>query len=126
RQAMLDEVRQGLGRRPRELPCRYFYDDRGSALFDAITQLPEYYLTRTETEILGSRAADIAALTCPEAIVELGAGACTKSRLLLLAACRAGALRTFVPFDISEGTLRRSAGELATEFEGLAVHGVVG
>jgi L-histidine N-alpha-methyltransferase len=126
RRAMLEDVRRGLARAPKELPCRYFYDERGSELFDEITELPEYYLYRAETEILSRHAGDIANLARPEAIVELGAGACTKTRLLLGAACRAGDLRWFVPFDISEGPLRRSAGELAQEFEGLSVHCIVG
>ena len=124
--AMADEVRSGLARSPKELPCRYFYDDRGSALFEQITELPEYYLTRAETEILEQRSDELAAITRPQVIVELGAGACTKTRLLIGSAHRAGSLRGFVPFDIGEGVLRDSVSRISSEFPDLAVHGIVG
>jgi L-histidine N-alpha-methyltransferase len=125
-QAMADQVRLGLTRSPKELPCRYFYDDRGSALFEQITELPEYYLTRAETEILEARSDELATITRPQVIVELGAGACTKTRLLIGSAHRAGSLRCFVPFDIGEGVLRSSVSEISSEFRDLDVHGIVG
>jgi L-histidine Nalpha-methyltransferase len=124
--AMSEEVRQGLTRSPKELPSRCFYDDRGSALFEQITELPEYYLTRAETEILETCSDELVAITRPQVIVELGAGACTKTRLVLQSAHRARSLRSFVPFDIGEAVLRRSVSELASEFQDLAVHGIVG
>jgi L-histidine N-alpha-methyltransferase len=124
--AMADEVRSGLTRSPKELPSRYFYDDRGSALFEQITELPEYYLTRAETEILEQHSDELADITRPQVIVELGAGACTKTRLLIGSAHRAGSLGCFVPFDIGEGVLRHSVSQISSEFPDLAVHGIVG
>jgi L-histidine N-alpha-methyltransferase len=124
--AMADQVRLGLTQSPKELPCRYFYDDRGSALFEQITELPEYYLTRAETEILEARSDELATITRPQVIVELGAGACTKTRLLIESAHRGGSLRCFVPFDIGEGVLRASVSEISSEFGDLDVHGIVG
>jgi L-histidine N-alpha-methyltransferase len=126
RQAMSEEVRRGLTANPKWLPSRYFYDERGSELFEEITALPEYYPTRTEAAILEASAERIAEATAPEVIVELGAGACAKTRLLLDAAYRTGRLRAFVPFDIDESILRRASAELAAEFPGLAVHAIVG
>jgi len=74
RRALEQDVRHGLGRRPRELPPKYFYDAHGSRLFDQITRLPEYYPTRREREILGTRAVEIAALSGADTLVELGLG----------------------------------------------------
>jgi L-histidine N-alpha-methyltransferase len=125
RREMAEEVRAGLARRPRELPCRYFYDARGSALFEEITRLPEYYPTRAEAAILEARATEIVALTRPEAIVELGAGSCAKTRLLIevgLGDC----LRSFVPFDISPAAVEDAVHDLASGFDGLEVSGIVG
>jgi L-histidine N-alpha-methyltransferase len=124
--AALDELRASLGEEPPRLPSKYFYDDRGSELFERITELPEYYQTRTEAAILAGAAGRIAALTGAEELVELGSGAATKTRLLLDAMAHAGRLRLYVPLDFSEGTLRRAAAELVAEYPGLAVHGVVG
>jgi L-histidine N-alpha-methyltransferase len=124
---MVAEVRAGLERRPLpELPCKYFYDERGSALFDEITRLPEYYPTRTERAILVAHAADIAARTGADTLVELGSGTSEKTRLLLDALTTAGTLSRFVPFDVSEQTLRDAADAVANEYGGVAVHAVVG
>ncbi len=125
RQDLVDDVRSGLARTPKALPPRWFYDERGSRLFDAITELPEYYLTHAETSILRERAADIVAAVQPEAIVELGAGTSTKTRILIEAAMREG-LSWFVPLDISEEVLQESARRLATDFPGLRVYAIVG
>ena len=125
RRAMAEEVRTGLLRSPRELPCKYFYDKRGSELFDRITQLPEYYLTRMEAELLRGASAEIASLVRPEAIVELGAGYCTKSRLLISAARRVGSLGHFVPVDVSPDALEEASRFLRSEYPGLQVHGLV-
>jgi len=125
RQELIDDVRAGLTRTPKELPPRWFYDDRGSELFEQITELPEYYQTRTEAAILKSRAAEIIDRTRPSAIVELGAGASTKTRLLLEPAHRDG-LQVFVPFDVSDGIVQRAARELLREFPGLVIHAVIG
>lgn len=125
-QAMAEEVRRGLNANPKWLPSRYFYDQRGSVLFEEITRLPEYYPTRAEREILEGCAERLVAETRPEVIVELGAGACDKTRVLLESGRRAGALRGFIPFDIDESILRRATSELASEFPDLAVHAIVG
>src|ERR1700727_4027006 len=83
--ALRADVRAGLTAVPKTLPPKYFYDERGSALFDEITRLPEYYLTRAETEILEARAAEIARLSGCESLVELGSGTSAKTGLLLRA-----------------------------------------
>ncbi|HLH70040.1 MAG TPA: L-histidine N(alpha)-methyltransferase [Candidatus Dormibacteraeota bacterium] len=126
RRRMAEDVRRSLGGELLELPCRYLYDERGSRLFEEITRLPEYYLTRAEREILEAQAAGIIEATRPASIVELGAGSCEKTRLLLAAGWRDGCLRYFVPFDISETVLWEAAWPLVEEFEGLSVYGMVG
>jgi L-histidine N-alpha-methyltransferase len=124
--ALAADVRAGLGATPKTLPPKWFYDDRGSELFDAITRLPEYYPTRTERSILVAHAADIAARTGADTLVELGSGTSEKTRLLLDALTTAGTLERFVPFDVSEQTLRDAADAVADEYDGVAVHAVVG
>jgi L-histidine N-alpha-methyltransferase len=120
------EVREGLLAAPKWLSPKWFYDDRGSMLFDEITRLPEYYLTRREREILDVRSGAVAAATGADTLVELGSGTSEKTRLLLDALADAGTLRRFVPFDVSEATLRASAGAIADEYPGTEVHAVVG
>jgi L-histidine N-alpha-methyltransferase len=122
----LREIRERLLRKPREIAPRYFYDDRGSALFESICELPEYYQTRTERLILDAAAGDVVAATGADTLVELGSGSSTKTRVLLDAMEHAGALRLYVPFDVSEGIVRRTAQELVSEYEGLQVHGIIG
>ncbi|HEX5587441.1 MAG TPA: L-histidine N(alpha)-methyltransferase [Acidimicrobiia bacterium] len=124
--ALEADVRSGLTSTPKTLPPKWFYDDRGSELFDEITRLPEYYPTRTERAILLERAPDVAALTRADTLVELGSGTSEKTRLLLDALAKEGTLRRFVPFDVSEATLRASAGDIAQEYAGISVHAVVG
>jgi len=119
------DVRAGLTRSPKELPPKWFYDDRGSQLFDEITRLPEYYPTRAERAILGARAAEIADVSGADTLVELGSGTSEKTRLLLGALADAGTLRRFVPFDVSEATLRTAAHAVGEEY-GVTVHAVVG
>jgi L-histidine N-alpha-methyltransferase len=126
RQDLIDDVRRGLTQSPKVLPPRWFYDARGSDLFEQITELPEYYQTRTEFGILQRHADEIVARTRAASIVELGAGSCTKSRVLIKAAKGKGTLSTFVPFDISETTIRRSASELVEEYTDLAIYCVAG
>ncbi|MEM1245060.1 MAG: L-histidine N(alpha)-methyltransferase [Acidobacteriota bacterium] len=120
------ELAEGLRAQPPRIPTRYFYDDRGSELFERITELPEYYQTRTERALLEEHAAAIIEAAQAEELVELGSGAATKTRVLLSAMQDAGLLRLFVPFDVSEGILRRTAEELTEEYPGLEVRGVVG
>ncbi len=122
---MSEVVREGLSCPFKELPPKYFYDERGSELFERITEQPEYYPTRCEREILTARAGEIVAAASPTTLIELGSGAATKSRVLLDAMREAGTLERFVPVDISEGITRRAAGELVEEYPGLAVEGIV-
>ncbi len=121
----LRELREGLLASPRRLPSKYFYDRRGSELFERITQLPEYYLTRTERALLESLADELCTATGADELVELGSGAATKTRILLDAMARSGNLRRYVPFDVSESEVRRVALELAAEYPELEVHGMV-
>ncbi len=124
--AIKEEIRTGLLATPRQLPTKYFYDDHGSSLFEQICELPAYYQTRTEHALLTTVADDIVAQTGAEELVELGSGAATKTRVLLDAMARVNQLKFYVPFDVSEGIVRRVAQELAEEYRGLQVHGVVG
>ena len=124
--ALEADVRAGLGATPKTLPPKWFYDDRGSELFDEITRLAEYYPTRTERSILVEHALDIAELTKADTLVELGSGTSEKTRLLLDALRDAGTLERFVPFDVSEQTLRDAAAGVAREYDGVRVHAVVG
>ena len=124
--ALRESVRAGLAASPKQLSPQWFYDGRGSRLFDEITRLPEYYLTARERELLGEHADEVAALTEANTLVELGSGTSEKTRLLLDALAAAGHLRRFVPFDVSEATLRASAAAIVDEYPGIEVHGVVG
>jgi L-histidine Nalpha-methyltransferase len=124
--ALAADVRAGLGGTPKTLPPKWFYDDRGSELFDEITRLPEYYPTRTERSILVAHAGDVAELTKADTLVELGSGTSEKTRLLLDALRDGGTLDRFVPFDVSEQTLRDAAVAVAVEYPGVRVHAVVG
>ncbi len=116
----------GLTSVPKELPPKYFYDARGSELFDEITRLPEYYPTRCERSILEERAGEIARLTGADTLVELGSGTSEKTHLLLDALAGAGRLRRIVAFDVSEPTLRQAAATLAGEYPQADVTAVVG
>jgi L-histidine N-alpha-methyltransferase len=124
--ALRADVRAGLTATPKTLPPKYFYDERGSELFDEITRLPEYYLTRAETSILQQRAAEIADVSRCESLVELGSGTSAKTRLLLRAMLNAGTLRQFVPFDVDPTVLAESSAALASEYPGLQVEPFVG
>jgi L-histidine Nalpha-methyltransferase len=124
--ALRADVRAGLTAVPKTLPPKYFYDARGSELFDEITRLPEYYLTRAETSILQRHSADIAELSGCESLVELGSGTSAKTRLLLRALLDGGTLREFVPFDVDPAVLTEASDALAAEFPGLAIAPFVG
>jgi L-histidine N-alpha-methyltransferase len=126
REQLLAELRRGLGSAPKEISPRWFYDERGSLLFEEITRLPEYYPTRREREILTRRADEVARLSRAQVLVELGSGSSEKTRLLLEALRGEGTLRSYVPFDLSEPMLRASAPAIARDFPGLSVHAVVG
>lgn len=128
RQAILAEVSEGLSRTPRELPPKYFYDERGSQLFEDITRLNEYYLTRAEREILLARAGAIAAASpgvAPRTLVELGAGSAAKTRILLASMREAVGSVTYVPVDVSEEFLDQTREALEREDPSLEVVPVV-
>jgi L-histidine N-alpha-methyltransferase len=123
---MARDVRDGLLAKPKELAPKYFYDERGSQLFERITELVEYYPTRAERSILAERSAEIiAAAGSPRSLVELGSGSAAKTRHLLDAMRDAGCLHTYVPVDISEEITHETAGMLVEEYPGLAVRGLV-
>jgi L-histidine N-alpha-methyltransferase len=124
--ALRADALAGLTATPKKLPPRWFYDERGSELFDEITRLPEYYPTRTERAILAAHAGEIAAASGAEVLVELGSGTSEKTRLLLDALRAAGTLRRFVPFDVDPSVLRLAGAALTEEYPGLEVAGVVG
>ncbi|MCW2595096.1 MAG: histidyl-tRNA synthetase [Jatrophihabitans sp.] len=123
---MAADIRAGLTATPKTLPPKYFYDARGSELFDQITRLPEYYPTRTEAAILEAHAGEIAAVTGAESLVELGSGTSEKTRLLLRALRDAGTLNRFVPFDVDPAVLKDASAAIADEFPDIEVEPVVG
>jgi L-histidine Nalpha-methyltransferase len=119
------DVRAGLWQAPPSLPARWFYDERGSRLFDEITRLPEYYPTRRETEILRAHSTEVVQLTGARTVLELGSGTSTKTRLLLEAFTNGGRRIQFVPIDVSAAVLTESAEIIARDFPTAAVHPVV-
>ncbi|GLW68184.1 histidine N-alpha-methyltransferase [Kitasatospora phosalacinea] len=123
--ALRADVRDGLTGEPKRLPPKWFYDARGSELFEEITRLPEYYPTRAEREILTTRAADIATTTRARTLVELGSGSSEKTRLLLDALRAAGTLERYVPVDVSESALESAATSLTADYPGLDVAAVL-
>ena len=123
---LADDVRAGLTATPKTLPPKYFYDARGGELFAEITRLPEYYPTRAEAAILRARAAEIAAITAAESLVELGSGTSEKTRVLLRALDAGGTLRRFVPFDVDPAVLTDAGAAIADEFQTLEVEPIVG
>jgi L-histidine N-alpha-methyltransferase len=120
------DVEHGLTGLPKTLPSKYFYDDRGSHLFDRICDLPEYYPTRTEQALLERIAHEVIGLARPSHLIELGSGASRKTRVLLDALTRVRPAAWYVPIDVSGGVLRRSAAALRGAYPRLRVHGVVG
>ncbi|WP_405089641.1 L-histidine N(alpha)-methyltransferase [Micromonospora sp. NBC_01392] len=124
--ALREDVRVGLTASPKWLPPKWFYDARGSELFEEITRLPEYYPTRAERAVLAAHAADVAALTGAKTLIELGSGSSEKTRLLLDAFTGHGDLGTFVPLDVSVSALRGSTDQIAAAYPGLRVRGIVG
>ncbi|MDX3100088.1 L-histidine N(alpha)-methyltransferase [Nonomuraea angiospora] len=124
RQALERDVRLGLTSSPKSLPPKWFYDTAGSELFSRITRLPEYYPTRRELAILRSRAADLAAASRADTLVELGSGTSEKTELLLEALSAAGTLRAYTPVDVDAVTLEAAARRVAGRFPGLDVRAV--
>lgn len=123
--ALRADVLEGLGSRPRTLSPKWFYDEHGSELFEQITALPEYYLTRAEHEILTTHAAEIAAASEAATLVELGSGSSRKTRLLLDALTAAGMLERYVPVDVSAAALTAAGEALCAEYPGLRVAATV-
>jgi L-histidine N-alpha-methyltransferase len=124
--ALRRDVELGLTAEQKHLPPKWFYDEVGSRLFDAITRLPEYYPTRRETEIIEREASAIAEATGARSLVELGSGTSTKTKLLLDALAGQGTLERIVPFDVCEPILRAAGPELEARYPGVQVHAVVG
>jgi L-histidine N-alpha-methyltransferase len=120
------DARAGLTAAAKWLPPKWFYDSRGSRLFEEITRLPEYYPTRAEREILADRAAEVAGVTGAQTLVELGSGSSEKTRLLLDALRDRGTLTGFVPLDVSAAALGHAITTLARDYPGLRIRGVVG
>jgi L-histidine N-alpha-methyltransferase len=127
---MIKDVRVGLLNNPKDLSPwpKYFYDERGSELFEKITSLPEYYQTRTELSILKEKAQEIVAYTRCRELVELGSGSASKTRALLdtMFACGGEGSVRYVPLDVSESALRESAQRLLEEYPALEISGFVG
>jgi L-histidine Nalpha-methyltransferase len=124
-ESLREDARVGLTASPKWLPPKWFYDARGSELFDRITRLPEYYPTRTERELLRASAARIAEESSAQILVELGSGSSEKTRLLLDALTAHGTLERYVPQDVSVSALDAAVHQLAEEFPTLTVHGIV-
>jgi L-histidine N-alpha-methyltransferase len=120
------DVRAGLTADPRWMPPKWFYDARGSELFEEITRLPEYYPTRTERALLDRHAAEIARITDAKTLVELGSGSSEKTRLLLDALVARGTLGAFVPLDVSGSALAAAVESLTVAYPGLGIRGVIG
>lgn len=123
---VLAELRAGLTRRPRELPSRLFYDERGSRLFEEITRLPEYYLTRAERALIAAHVPGWIAALRPRSLVELGAGNASKTRPILAAMRTDANDVVYVPIDVSAELLERTAARLREEFPGLVVRPITG
>ena len=123
---LADDVYQGLMAYPRSLPPKYFYDERGTELFNRICEMPEYYLTRTEDALLQKHGAYIIALTRPVHFIEFGAGNCQKAARLFDACERDGHTCTYLPFDICEAALAKTAGRMQAEYLWLDVRPLVG
>jgi formylglycine-generating enzyme required for sulfatase activity len=126
RDTLAEDVRTGLSKQLKQIPPKYFYDARGSELFDRITTLPEYYPSRCEREILNRRAPEIVRSSRATELIELGSGTASKTRALLYAMAGEGTLRRYVPLDVSQVTVESCAAELSELYPGLQVHGVVG
>ena len=123
---LVRDVKDGLTSTPKALPSIYFYDDHGSQLFDRITELPEYYLTRLETEILEEHADEIIARFRPHELMEIGAGFARKTRILLSAMHRAGLGDAYVPIDVSDAALEQAGAALTDAYDWLTVRAYVG
>jgi dimethylhistidine N-methyltransferase len=120
------DVIAGLTQEQKTIPCHYLYDDRGSEIFEQICELPEYYPTRTEAQILEDNGSAIAQTTGNCELIELGSGSSTKTRLLFHAYQALGYPLHYIPIDVSAGMLEASAKQLLSEYPSLEIHGLVG
>jgi L-histidine N-alpha-methyltransferase len=125
RQQMVRDVREGLTKVPKQLSPKYFYDERGSELFEEITQLPEYYLTRAERSLLEQRISEIVAAVRPCSLVELGAGSATKTRLILDEMRSSGCAECYVPIDVSRDFLEATALQLRSDYSDIQITPVI-
>lgn len=125
RQQLVRDVRRGLMSSPKELSPKYFYDERGSELFEQITELPEYYLTRAERALLETVIGEIVTLVKPCSLVELGAGSASKTRIILDAMRAQGCAETYVPIDVSRDFLEATALQLRAEYSEVRIVPVV-
>lgn len=125
-QQLIEDVVAGLTASPKALPSKYFYDARGSQLFEDITNLPEYYLTAAETEILRTSALELVKDVRPDEIIELGSGSSTKTRLLIEAMHTVGSGQRYVPIDVSQAALGEALAALCADYEWLEIEGLVG
>ena len=126
RDRLLEDVREGLSRPQKELDPKYFYDERGSQLFEAITELPEYYPTRSERALLLSIAPGLMARLRPATLVELGAGSASKTRVILDAMLEVGSAKQYVPVDVSGDFLSDTALRLRGEYPDLSIDAAIG
>jgi L-histidine N-alpha-methyltransferase len=122
---MLRDVREGLAQNPKRLSPKYFYDERGSELFEQITDLPEYYLTRAERALLGRTIPGIVEKIAPKSLVELGAGSASKTRVILDAMIARGSAAAYVPIDVSRDFLETTAASLRKAYPGIEISPVV-
>ena len=126
-ESLASEVRAGLTATPKRIPCRFFYDEAGSQIFEEICELPEYYLTRAESEILRDRAQEVAQrFSLPISLVELGSGNSTKTRLLIEALLPEYGSLTYIPIDISPSVLEASALQLLDDYKQLEIRAIAG
>ncbi len=126
-ESFASEVRAGLTATPKRIPCRFFYDEVGSQIFEEICELPEYYLTRAESEILRDRAEDVARrFSLPISLVELGSGSSTKTRLLIEALLHEHGSLSYTPVDISPSVLEASARQLLDDYKHLEIRAIAG
>lgn len=124
--AFADDVIAGLKAKPKSISPKYFYDEKGSELFEKICLTPEYYVTRTEASILKIHSAEIAEVNSGKnLIIELGSGSSIKTRYILNSFIQKGSPVTYVPIDVSE-ILIQSGNKLLNDFEGLCVNGIIG
>jgi L-histidine Nalpha-methyltransferase len=125
REQMLSDVRAGLSATPKQLSPKYFYDERGSELFEEITHLPEYYLTRSERALLEERIEEIVRVVRPCSLVELGAGSATKTRIIIDAMRESGCAECYIPIDVSRDFLEATAVQLRADYPDVRVIPVV-